>query len=113
MISLKNLKCNRPKKKWDDKWDGLYKVLRVSDKAEIVDLPKHIKINNSFHTSLIRLQKDQFNCGQTQLNEKEYRNVVGHVAERDNVGHISDKRMFEKIHDVDDEDKNERGLRIS
>ena len=29
MVSLKNIKTNRPKKKWDNKWDGLYPVLTV------------------------------------------------------------------------------------
>jgi len=29
MVSLENMKINRPKKKWDDKWDGLYPVLAV------------------------------------------------------------------------------------
>ena len=54
MICLKNLKTNRPKKKWDDKWDGPYKVLKTYDGAVIVDLPDHIHVNKSFHNSLVR-----------------------------------------------------------
>jgi len=29
IVSLENIKTNRPKKKWDNKWDGLYPVLAV------------------------------------------------------------------------------------
>jgi len=29
IVSLENIKTNRPKKKWDDKWDSLYFVLTV------------------------------------------------------------------------------------
>jgi len=29
IVNLENIKINRPKKKWDDKWDGLYPVLAV------------------------------------------------------------------------------------
>ena len=54
MISLKNLKTNRPKKKLDDRWDGPYEVLKAYPGAVIVKLPNHMKVNNSFHTSLVR-----------------------------------------------------------
>jgi hypothetical protein len=42
IVSLENIKINRPKKKWDDKWDGLYPVLVVYQGAVIVDLLDHI-----------------------------------------------------------------------
>ena len=29
IVSLENIKINKPKNKWDDKWDGLYPVLIV------------------------------------------------------------------------------------
>jgi len=29
MVSLENMKINRPKKKWDNKWDSPYPVLAV------------------------------------------------------------------------------------
>ena len=29
IVSLENIKTNRPKKKWDDKQDGLYPILIV------------------------------------------------------------------------------------
>jgi hypothetical protein len=55
MVSLANLRTNRPKKKWDDKWDGPYKVLKAYRGAVVVELPPHIKVSNTFHTSKVRL----------------------------------------------------------
>ena len=101
MISLKNPKTNRPKKNWDDKWDGPYSVLKTYNGAVVVELPKHIHVNNSFHTSLVRPWTAPVIDGQTQLSSKEYRNVAGRVAY---------KWVFEKILDVHDEDKREKGL---
>ena len=110
MISLKNPKTNRPKKNWDDKWDGPYSVLKTYNGAVVVELPKHIHVNNSFHTSLVRPWTAPVIDGQTQLNSKEYRNVAGRVAEREDDGNVADKWVFEKILDVHDEDKREKGL---
>ena len=42
MVSLENIKTNRPKKKWDDKWDGLYSILIVYQGVIIIDLLDHI-----------------------------------------------------------------------
>ena len=42
IVSLENIKTNRLKKKWDDKWDSLYPILVVYKGAVIIDLPDHI-----------------------------------------------------------------------
>ena len=105
MICLKNLKTNRPKKKWDDKWDGPYKVLKTYNGAVVVELPNHILVNNSFHTSLVRPWIDPVIPNQSSINEEERRSVAGRVAERDDDGNIEDKWVFEKILGVHDEDR--------
>ena len=110
MVSLENMKTNRPKKKWDDKWDGPYRVLEVYRGAVIVDLPDHIRANKSFNTSKVRLWFPEEIPGQAQINREERRNVAGRVVERDDEGNIEDKWEFEKILDVHDEDLREHGL---
>ncbi|KAM4063560.1 hypothetical protein HRG_011332 [Hirsutella rhossiliensis] len=109
IVSLENMKTNRPKKKWDDKWDGPYPVLEAYRGAVVVDLPQHIRVNKSFHTSKVRLWHPESIPGQAQINADERRNVAGRVAERDDDGNIEEKWEFEKILDVHDEDP-EHGL---
>jgi RNase H-like domain found in reverse transcriptase/Reverse transcriptase (RNA-dependent DNA polymerase)/Integrase zinc binding domain/Chromo (CHRromatin Organisation MOdifier) domain len=109
MVSLENMKTNRPKKKWDDKWDGPFPVLKVYRGAVVVDLPDYIRVNKSFHTSKVRLWFPETLAGQERINAEERRNVAGRIAERDDDGNIEDRWEFEKILDVHDEDK-EAGL---
>ena len=103
LVSLENMKTNRPKKKWDDKWDGPFPVLAVYRGAVVVDLPDHIRVNKSFHTSKVRLWHTEEIPGQAEINARERRKVAGRVAERDDDGNIEDKWEFEKILDVHDE----------
>ena len=105
MVSLENMKTNRPKKKWDNKWDGLYKVLEAYRGAVVVDLPNHIHVNKSFHTSKVRLWSEEEIPGQADLNEAERRNIAERIVERDDEGNIEKKWEFEKILDVHNEDK--------
>ena len=56
IVSLKNIKTNRPKKKWDDSQDGPWPVLAAYRGAVIVNLLDHIRVNKSFHTLKVRLQ---------------------------------------------------------
>jgi hypothetical protein len=110
MVSLENMKTNRPKKKWDDKWDGPYPVLAVHRGAVVIDLPAHIKVNKSFHTSKVRLWHPEEIPGQADINAQERKNIAGRVAERDDDGNVEEKWEFEKILDVHDEDIAETGL---
>ena len=104
IVSLKNIKTNRLKKKWDDKWDGLYPVLVVYRGAVIVDLPDHIRVNKSFHISKVRLWAAKEIPGQANINTAKRYNVQGQVAEKDNNGNIEDKWEFKKILDIHDKD---------
>ena len=91
MVSLENMKTNRPKKKWDDNWDGPFPVLAAYRGAVVVDLPDHIRVNKSFHTSKVRLWSPEKITGQARLNKKERLNIAGRIAERDDDGNITDK----------------------
>lgn len=98
------MRTNRPKKKWDDKWDGPFQVIKTYRGAVIVDLPAHIKVNKSFHTSKVRLWLPEVLPGQAEINANERRNIAGRVAERDDDGNVTDTWEFEKILDVHNED---------
>ena len=55
MVSLKNIKTNRPKRKWDNNQDGPYPVLAAYKGAIIVDLLDYIRVNKSFYILKVRL----------------------------------------------------------
>jgi hypothetical protein len=55
MVSLKNIKTNRPKRKWDDNWDGPWPVLTAYKGVVVVNLLNHICVNKSFYTLKVRL----------------------------------------------------------
>jgi len=105
MVDTKNLKTNRPKKKWDDKWFGPVKVLTAYPRAVVVKLPDDVRINNSFHTSKVRRWSDRDGLpGQEQINEQERRNVRGRILERDDDGTVHEAWEFETILDCHNED---------
>jgi hypothetical protein len=110
MISLEHMETNRPKKKWDDKWDGPFEVLQAYRGAVAVKLPPEIKVNNSFHKSKVRPYQPPQVDGQAFINETERRNVRGRVAVRDKEGNLEDAWEVEKILDVHDEDAADNGL---
>ena len=110
MVSLEHMATNRPKKKWDDKWDGPFPVLKVYKGAVVVELPDNIKVDKTFHTSKVRLYQAPAIQGQDEINAAERRNVKGRIARRDDDGNIQDEWRFEKILDVHDEDKETSGL---
>lgn len=110
MVSLENMKTNRPKRKWDDNWDGPFPVLAVYKGAVVIDLPDHIRVNKSFHTSKVRLWQPEEIPGQAELNAAERRNITGRIAQRDDDGNIEDRWQFERILDVHDEDIQDHGL---
>ncbi|KAK4095933.1 hypothetical protein N658DRAFT_459527, partial [Parathielavia hyrcaniae] len=83
MVSLENMKTNRPKKKG----------------AVVIDLPDHIRVNKSFHTSKVRLWQPEQIPGQARLNAAERRNIAGRIAHRDDDGNIEERWQFERILD--------------
>jgi hypothetical protein len=55
IVSLKNIKTNRPKRKWDNNWDRPWPVLAAYRGAVIVNLPDYIRVNKSFYTLKVYL----------------------------------------------------------
>ena len=55
IVSLKNIKTNQPKRKWDNNWDKPWPVLAAYKEVVIVDLLDYIYVNKSFHTLKVRL----------------------------------------------------------
>ena len=61
LVSTKNIKSNRPKGKWTDKWIGPFPVVKEAhpdSDAYVLELPTSYKIHNVFHTSLLLPYKD-------------------------------------------------------
>ena len=88
IVSFKNIKTNRPKRKWDNNWDGLQPILAVYRGAVVVDLLDYIYINKSFHTLKVRLWFPKEIPSQVHINKEECRNVTGRIAKRDNNSNI-------------------------
>ena len=55
MVSLENIKTNRPKRKWDDNQDRAQPVLAAYRGVVVVNLLDHIYVNKSFYTLKVRL----------------------------------------------------------
>ena len=110
MVSLENMKTNRPKKKQDDNQDRPFLVLAAYRGAVVVDLPNYIQVNKSFHKSKVRLWYPKTIASQAWLNKEERRNIAGRVAMRDDDGNITEEWEFERIIDVHDEDMDKHGL---
>ena len=56
MVNLKNIKTNRPKRKWDNNQDKPQSVLAIYRGAVVVDLLDYIYVNKSFYTLKVCLQ---------------------------------------------------------
>ena len=100
MVSLKNIKTNRPKRKWDNNWDRPQPILAIYRRAVIVDLLDYICVNKSFYTLKVRLWFPKEIPSQAYINKKECYNVTGRIAERDDNSNITDKQEFKKILNV-------------
>ena len=100
IVNFKNIKTNRPKRKQDNNWDGFWPVLAAYRGAVVVDFLDYICINKSFYTLNVRLWFSEEIPSQAYINKKEYYNITGKIATRDNNNNITDKWEFEKILDV-------------
>ena len=100
MVSLKNIKTNQPKRKWDNNWDRPWPVLATYKGLVMVDLPNYIRVNKSFHTLKVRLQFPKEIPSQARINKEERYNIIGRIAQRDNNGNITDKWEFKKIFNI-------------
>lgn len=54
ILDIRNLSTGRPSEKLAPRWEGPFKVLKVSSHAVKLLLPNNIKVNNVFHVQLVR-----------------------------------------------------------
>ena len=62
-----------------------------------MDFLDYIYVNKSFHTLKICLWFPEEIPSQAYINKKEYYNIIGRIAKRDNNSNIIDKWEFKKI----------------
>ena len=91
IVSLKNIKTNQPKRKWDNNQDKPQPILAIYKGVVIVDFLDHIYVNKSFYTLKVRLQFPKEIPSQAYINKEKCHNVTGRIAKRDNNGNITDK----------------------
>ena len=91
IVSLKNIKTNRPKRKWDNNQDKPQPILAVYRGVVVVDFLDYIYVNKSFHTLKVRLWFPKEIPSQVYINKEECYSVIGRIAERDNNGNITNK----------------------
>ena len=79
MVNLKNIKTNRPKRKWDNNQDKPQPILAAYRRAVVVDLLDYIYVNKSFHTLKVCLWFPKEIPSQTRINKE---NIVILQAEQ-------------------------------
>ena len=97
IVSLKNIKTNQSKRKWDNNQDKPQPVLAIYREVVVVDFLDYIYINKSFYTLKVCLQFPEEIFSQIYINKEECHNVTGRIAKRDNNSNITDKWEFKKI----------------
>ena len=97
IVSLKNIKTNRPKRKQDNNQDKPQPILAIYRGVVIVDLLDYIYVNKSFYILKVRLWFPEDIPGQARINKEKCRNVIGRIAKRDNNSNIINKQKFKKI----------------
>ena len=100
IVSLKNIKTNQPKRKWDNNQDKPQPILAAYKGAVIVDLLDHIYVNKSFYTLTVRFWFPKEIPSQAHINKEKYCNIIGRIAKRDNNGNIINKQKFKKIFNI-------------
>ena len=110
IVSLKNIKTNRPKKKWDNNQNKPQPVLATYRGAVIVNLLNYIRVNKFFYILKVRVQFFKEISSQAYINKEEHCNIIGRIAKRDNNGNITDKQKFEKILNIYNKQRDEYGL---
>ena len=110
IISLKNIKTNWPKRKWDNNQNRLQPILTVYKRVVIVDLLDYIYVNKSFYTLKVCLWFPEEIPSQAYINKKERRNVIGRITKRDNNGNIINKWEFKKILNIYNKQIDKYGL---
>jgi hypothetical protein len=73
------MKINKPMKKNNNKWTGLYSIIAIYSRACAIKLPNSMRIFPVFHNSLLRPTKLQLALpGQNLINDAKSR----HIKER-------------------------------
>ena len=65
-----------------------------------MDLLNYIYVNKSFHTLKVRFWFPKEIPSQIHINKKEYCNIIGRIAKRDNNSNIINKWEFKKIFNI-------------
>ena len=110
IVNLKNIKTNQPKRKQNNNWDGLQPILAIYRGVVVVDFLDYIYVNKSFHTLKVCLQFFKEIPSQVRINKKEYYNIIGRIAKRDNNSNITDKWEFKKIFNIHNKQMDKHGL---
>ena len=97
IVSFKNIKTNRPKRKWDNNQDKPQPILAIYKGVVVVDLLDYIYVNKSFHTLKVCFQFPKEIFSQVYINKEECCNIIGRIAERDDNSNIINKQEFKKI----------------
>ena len=100
IVSFKNIKTNRPKRKQDNNWDKSQPILAIYRGAVVVDFLNYIYVNKSFYTLKVCLQFPKEIPAQACINKEECCNIISKIAKRDNNGNITDKQEFKKIFNI-------------
>ena len=91
IVSLKNIKTNWPKRKWNYNQDKPQPILTIYRGVVVVDLLDYIYVNKPFYTLKVRLQFPKEIPSQAYINKEERCNIIGRIAKRDNNSNIIDK----------------------
>ena len=97
IVSLKNIKINRPKRKENNNQDKPQPVLAIYRGVVVVDLLDYIYINKSFYILKVYLQFPKEIPRQAYINKEECRNIINKIVKRDNNSNIINKQEFKKI----------------
>ena len=100
IVSLKNIKTNQFKRKWDNNQDRLQPVLATYRGVVMVDFLDYIYINKFFYILKVCLWFPKEIFGQVCINKEERCNIINRIAKKNNNGNITDKQEFEKIFNI-------------
>jgi len=98
MLNMKHYKTGRPVQKLEPRWEGPFRVTKVSSHAVTLQLPANMKIFNTFHVSLVRPHRREGIAGQDQA-DGDVRANRGRTVTRTDNGEDAVEWRFESIMD--------------
>lgn len=54
MLDTRNISTGRPSEKLAPRWEGPFEITKASSHAVQLHLPANMKVNNTFHVTLVR-----------------------------------------------------------